>query len=113
MLNWMQYFAMMHLPFGLLSTVREIKLSNSSSTAFSLHDKSPHNNAWFSIATSSIYISPVHKDEDAFLSCIAVSYVKMGTENVKNKYVFDMPIVVYFCCSEFMLYFLILGIIIV
>jgi hypothetical protein len=96
----MQHFAKMHLPFGLLSRVRNLKILNGDSSSFSLKDECPQINEWASIATLFNYITPVHKDKYTFLSCLTVSYMKKGTKEIEKKLDYDMPIAVYFCFPE-------------
>ncbi len=57
-------------------------------------------NVWSSMATSCNYISPSHTDKDAFLSCLMVTHVPLGTEMKKQKTMLNMDVAVYFCFPE-------------
>jgi hypothetical protein len=98
MLNRMKHLAKMYLPFGLMSSLREMKLLTKDNHSFS--GEHSYDNVWASVATSFNYISPAHVDKDAFFSCLTVSYVPKGHSG-KYNYAKDLPIAVYFVFPEY------------
>jgi len=96
-----ELFSRMFLPFGLLSTLKEMKKMCGRTACLDSSGVENEKCIWASIATSYNYVSPAHTDEDAFLSCLTVSYVPIGNGNKKYFYKLDMPVAVYFCIPEF------------
>jgi hypothetical protein len=97
----MDFFAKMWLPFGLLSTLNESKnVCNDSATL--LGNNLGKRGVWASIASSYNYVSPAHVDEDAFLSCLTVSFLPESRDRQKkHRYELEMEIALYFCLPEY------------
>jgi hypothetical protein len=101
MLNRMEFFAKMWLPFGLLSTLNESKnVCNDNATL--LGNDRGKRGVWASIASSYNYVSPAHVDEDAFLSCLTVSFISESCDRkIKHRYELEMEIALYFCLPKY------------
>jgi hypothetical protein len=101
MLNRMEHFAKMWLPFGLMSTLDETK-KMCNDNACLLGKKQNTRNVWASIASSYNYVSPAHVDEDAFLSCLTVSFLSESLDRkIKHHYKLEMEIALYFCLPKY------------
>ena len=102
MLKRVESFARMYLPFGILSTLHEMKLRCGDQTSIvQTAQQSKEESVWASIATSFNYVSPAHIDKDAFLSCLMVSYYPKDNETNKYKYKVKMEVALYFCIPEY------------
>jgi hypothetical protein len=101
MLNRMEHFAKMWLPFGLLSTLNESKnVCNDNATL--LGNNLGTRRVWASIASSYNYVSPAHVDEDAFLSCLTVSFISESRDRqIKHRYELEMEVALYFCLPKY------------
>jgi hypothetical protein len=101
MLRQKEFLAKHSLSFGLLSTIRNIKERVGDNVC--LHDSSKAEDwsIWASVATSYNYVSPSHTDEDAFLTCLTVSFIPHDNNNQKFMYGPEMPVAVYFCFPEY------------
>jgi hypothetical protein len=97
MIKRTEFFAQCVLPFGLLSTLQDIRASVGDKA--SLRSLSGgYEGIWASVATSYNYMSPSHVDLDAFLSAITVSYVPYVSRHRKHFYKGkDLPIAAYMC----------------
>jgi hypothetical protein len=98
-------FARSYLPPGLLSSLQAAKLSVGDTVTFDHQHKSDDtvgsNSVWASMATSYNYISPAHRDRDAFLSCMFVSMCAVDeNRNGKYPYSLKMDVSSYFCFPE-------------
>jgi hypothetical protein len=86
MMQRMEHFAKMWLPFGLLTILKDIKNMCNDNTTFDGEEScKQHGDVWASMACSYNYISPAHTDEDAFLGCMTVSYWKEEIKGKKEK----------------------------
>jgi hypothetical protein len=101
MLNRMEHFAKMWLPFGLMSTLNESKnMCNDNATL--LGNNCGTRGVWASIASSYNYVSPAHVDEDAFLSCMTVSFISDSCDRqIKHRYELEMEVALYFCLPQY------------
>jgi hypothetical protein len=100
MLNRMEHFAKMWLPFGLMSTLNESKnMCNDNATL--LGNNRGTRGVFASIASSYNYVSPAHVDEDAFLSCLTVSFISDSSDRqIKHRYKLEMEVALYFCLPQ-------------
>jgi hypothetical protein len=101
MLNRMEFFAKMWLPFGLLSTLHESKnMCNDNATLLGMNPSK--RNVWASMASSFNYVSPAHVDKDAFLSCLTVSFISESVDRkIKSRYEQEMEVALYFCLPKY------------
>jgi hypothetical protein len=101
MIRRMEHLAKMWLPFGLLSTLEEMKDICNDKVSF-IGNNIGKRSVWASIATSFNYVSPAHIDHDAFLSCLTVSYVPKNHDG-KNPYRYTerMDVALYFCFPQY------------
>ena len=68
-------FGKMWLPFGLISTVHDMKDYVHGTTSIHQSDEDLASNVWARIATSVNYVIPTHQDKDSLLSCLMVSFI--------------------------------------
>lgn len=99
MVHQVEHLAKMFLPYGLLSSLMEIKERCNDTTTLD-ETKPAFKSVWASIACTSNYISPSHTDEDAFLSGLIISHVPQDKGENAYKNDIDMEVAVHFCFPE-------------
>jgi hypothetical protein len=98
----MEFFGKQVLPFGLLSTIKDVRQSVNDTMSLT-STTGGEERIWASLATSYNYMSPAHVDDDAFLTVLTVSYVPYIFRNKKYFYkdhINDLPVACYMCFPE-------------
>jgi hypothetical protein len=98
----MEFFGQQVLPFGLMSTIKEMRKSVNDTLSLT-SSMGGEERIWASLATSYNYMSPAHVDDDAFLTALTVSYVPYIYRFKKYLYkdhINDLPVACYMCFPE-------------
>jgi hypothetical protein len=100
MVRRMEFFGKYVFPFGLLSTIKDVRASVNDAASLT-STTGGEDRIWASVATSYNYMSPAHVDDDAFLTAITVSFVPKDYRNNKFFYGSFLSVAVYMCFPEF------------
>jgi hypothetical protein len=65
-----ELFAKQYVPFGLLSTLRELQEELGENHTMQMDEGAPKYSIWASVSMSYNYVGPAHVDKDAYFSCL-------------------------------------------